>query len=549
MFTEFRHSLELLQRRLARVRPLAVLHGGQTDIERRQQLGRFTSGTASLLLATDVAGQGLNLQARARWVVSLELPWNPARIEQRLGRVDRIGQTRGVHGTLLVARDGAESGLLANLARRTLTARQTFDGAFSDTGMPDEIAIAAALIDQAPLPAAPANPPPVSVCRSWSRHARVAAGTLRSSRSLVSRWRGRGEAASALWSYFEPRSSLGLPADTGAVLAFTVPLLDLAGTVVERHVVALALRQRISSGAVDDVVLHCRRVAALVRFARANRAARFVRRIATWRGGDGSGVVRSDGARLDSSRSAAGTLRPARTGCVRGSHAGRSPTRRRCLRGECDARPHDQAVDRAPCARARIDRTSMRALSELGGSLLPARYLASAVQDGAIALPDLAATEVARRRLRRWWRSVEATCGPATGLRALFDLVAMPLAAMLGFRASAVQFERGRADARLTSAAGDAVVGLVVLPWALAPSERWRDVFSVARRFQTNWCLLLAPPFISIVEARASAVRRSADFELPHVLEEEPFRSFWLLAHASAFDGPAARVDSLVSGG
>ena len=50
---------------------------------------------------------------------------------------------------------------------------------------------------------------------------------------------------------------------------------------MERHVVALALRQRIGGGAVDDVVLHCRRLAALVRFARANRAARFVRRIAT----------------------------------------------------------------------------------------------------------------------------------------------------------------------------------------------------------------------------------------------------------------------------
>ena len=108
-----------------------------------------------LLLATDVAGQGLNLQARARWVVSLELPWNPARIEQRLGRVDRIGQTRGVHGTLLVARDGAESGLLANLARRTLAARQAFDGAFSTSGVPDEIAIAAALIDRRRIPAAP----------------------------------------------------------------------------------------------------------------------------------------------------------------------------------------------------------------------------------------------------------------------------------------------------------------------------------------------------------------------------------------------------------
>ena len=80
-------------------RPASILHGGQDAIERRQQLESFLDGTTSILLATDVAGQGLNLQSRARWVISLELPWNPARLEQRIGRVDRISQTRPTHFT------------------------------------------------------------------------------------------------------------------------------------------------------------------------------------------------------------------------------------------------------------------------------------------------------------------------------------------------------------------------------------------------------------------------------------------------------------------
>ena len=63
-----------------------------------------------------------------------------------------------------------------------------------------------------------------------------------------------------------------------------------------------------------------------------------------------------------------------------------------------------------------------------------------------------------------------------------------------------------------------------------------------------NWCLLIAPPFVSIVDARASALRRSADFVLPHALEDDRFQFFWLIAHASAFDGPGSRLDGLVAG-
>ena len=222
------------------MRPLAVLHGGQTAVERRQQLERFLTGTASVLLATDVAGQGLNLQARARWVVSLELPWNPARLEQRIGRVDRIGQTRGVHATLLVARDGAEAGLLANLARRTLTARQALRGDVLDIGVPDESAIAAALIDRrrdgASDGAAAASLGLSTVAAARARGGAPAAVVAIARRrdgattARAARRRGRVSARWRAWGCRPERRGLAV---------FTVPVIDLTGTVVERHVVAL----------------------------------------------------------------------------------------------------------------------------------------------------------------------------------------------------------------------------------------------------------------------------------------------------------------------
>jgi hypothetical protein len=64
----------------------------------------------------------------------------------------------------------------------------------------------------------------------------------------------------------------------------------------------------------------------------------------------------------------------------------------------------------------------------VGGSLLPGRYLEGPIGDE---FSDAAPLS----RLLAWWRDTADRCGPATGLRAVFDLAAMPLAAILGFRA------------------------------------------------------------------------------------------------------------------
>ena len=121
VFTEFRDTLLHVERRLDR--PAILLHGGMRGDERLKSLVRFSKGGRVVLLATDAAGQGLNLHEACRIVVNLELPWNPTRLEQRIGRVDRIGQRRTVHAFHLIARGTGETRILDRLKARLAAAR------------------------------------------------------------------------------------------------------------------------------------------------------------------------------------------------------------------------------------------------------------------------------------------------------------------------------------------------------------------------------------------------------------------------------------------
>ncbi len=96
-----------------------------TPAERSRVQHTFNHGGGTLL-ATDAASEGLNLHQRCRVIVHYELPWNPSRLEQRAGRVDRLGQTRRVHELALVAAHTAERLVVAPLITRfaaTTTAR------------------------------------------------------------------------------------------------------------------------------------------------------------------------------------------------------------------------------------------------------------------------------------------------------------------------------------------------------------------------------------------------------------------------------------------
>jgi superfamily II DNA/RNA helicase len=119
VFTEYRDTLIHVRDRV--VPGATVIHGALSRDERRAATARFAEG--GILLATDAAGEGLNLHHNCRIVVNLELPWNPMRLEQRIGRVDRIGQRRRVHVFHLIAGGTAETRICHRLADRVARAQ------------------------------------------------------------------------------------------------------------------------------------------------------------------------------------------------------------------------------------------------------------------------------------------------------------------------------------------------------------------------------------------------------------------------------------------
>ena len=181
----------------------------------------------------------------------------------------------------------------------------------------------------------------------------------------------------------------------------------------------------------------------------------------------------------------------------------------------------------------------MNPLPGIGGTLFPGHFLASKVN----AAGGDARTDVARRHFVRWWERVSATCGPATGVRALFDLVAMPLAGLLGYRARDAIFERDRARVLLVGNAPGAVQ-LIVLPWATRPSRRVRDVDHRKQRELDDWdapawSMTVAPPFVSIADVRGHAFPRSVDFRFPDAIDARSFPAFWMTCCAGTLLTPA----------
>ena len=124
VFTEYRDTLQAAADFLASTFRLGAIHGGVPAPMRQEVLRQFDRGDLEVLIATDTAGEGLNLHRRCRLVIDLELPWNPLRLEQRIGRVDRIGQRRRVHAVHLVHRGTVEDRVWNHLERRRHYAEQ-----------------------------------------------------------------------------------------------------------------------------------------------------------------------------------------------------------------------------------------------------------------------------------------------------------------------------------------------------------------------------------------------------------------------------------------
>lgn len=127
VFTEYRDSLEAVVEALQSSRRVAAIHGGVPSDLRRSAVDAFNAGVVDLLVATDAAGEGLNLHHRCRLVVDLELPWNPLRLEQRVGRVDRLGQRHPVHAIRMFHPDTVEQHVLETLRLRDRRAQDALE--------------------------------------------------------------------------------------------------------------------------------------------------------------------------------------------------------------------------------------------------------------------------------------------------------------------------------------------------------------------------------------------------------------------------------------
>jgi hypothetical protein len=116
IFSQWVRTHEILQRRFAQRDYNHVLfHGGIPGTQRKGLVDRFREeDRCRAFLSTDAGGVGLNLQ-HASVVVNMDLPWNPAVLEQRIGRVHRLGQKRPVQVINFISQGTIEEGMLATL--------------------------------------------------------------------------------------------------------------------------------------------------------------------------------------------------------------------------------------------------------------------------------------------------------------------------------------------------------------------------------------------------------------------------------------------------
>lgn len=136
IFTEHKDTLNYLHDRISGLLgtegAVEVIHGGVKREERRKAVERFTNYDESIvLLATDAAGEGVNLQV-AHLMVNYDLPWNPNRLEQRFGRIHRIGQTEVCRLWNMVASETREGDVFHRLFDKIEQERQALGGKVFD---------------------------------------------------------------------------------------------------------------------------------------------------------------------------------------------------------------------------------------------------------------------------------------------------------------------------------------------------------------------------------------------------------------------------------
>lgn len=136
VFTEHRATLDYLVLRVRGIigkKAVATIHGGIKQEERQKIQDDFNQNpTVQVLVANDAAGEGINLHESCHLMINYDLPWNPNRLEQRFGRIHRIGQTEICHLWNLVAVDTREGKVFQRVLEKLEVARKALGGKVFD---------------------------------------------------------------------------------------------------------------------------------------------------------------------------------------------------------------------------------------------------------------------------------------------------------------------------------------------------------------------------------------------------------------------------------
>lgn len=117
IFTEYKASQEYIRFRLEKAGYTTLAFDGTLSRGKKQWIRHMFQQEAQILVSTESGGEGLNFQF-CNQVVNFDLPWNPMRLEQRIGRVHRLGQARDVHIFNLITKDTIEEHIMYLLHRK-----------------------------------------------------------------------------------------------------------------------------------------------------------------------------------------------------------------------------------------------------------------------------------------------------------------------------------------------------------------------------------------------------------------------------------------------
>jgi superfamily II DNA or RNA helicase len=132
IFTRYRDTLDYVAEQIKKHNlyqnvQVITLHGGMNEVQRQEAFGRFEQASDAVLVATDAISEGVNLQFLASQLIHYELPWNPNRLEQRNGRIDRFGQPEGtVVIRTLVMDEALDAIILQILVRKARQIRSDY---------------------------------------------------------------------------------------------------------------------------------------------------------------------------------------------------------------------------------------------------------------------------------------------------------------------------------------------------------------------------------------------------------------------------------------